>query len=163
MTRGTASSLVLVVVRDTVTQDGHVVEDTLDSYAQDRDGSVWHFGEDSKELEDGKVVSTEGSWEAGKDGAEPGIVMKARPKIGDTYRQEYAKDGAEDRGEVLSTTEQVTVPYGSFKNVLKTQDDSPLEPDVVEHKYYARGVGFIREVMVEGGEGRLDLVSVDRP
>ncbi len=151
-----------VVVRDTVTEDGQVVEDTFDWFAQDREGNVWYFGEDSKEIEDGKVVSTEGSWEAGKDGAEPGIVMKAKPKVGDKYRQEYYKGVAEDRGEVLSTTEKVTVPYGSYDNVLKTKDDSPLEPDVVEHKYYAKDVGLIREMQVEGGDDRLELISVDK-
>ncbi|MGA5194024.1 hypothetical protein [Streptomyces exfoliatus] len=150
-----------VVVRDTVTEDGQIIEDTFDWFAQDRDGNVWSFGEDSKELEDGKVVSTEGSWEAGKDGAEPGIVMKAHPKAGDKYRQEYYKGVAEDRAEVLSTTDKVTVPHGSYDNVLKTKDDSPLEPDVVQHKYYAKGVGLIREDQVEGGTGQLELVSVD--
>jgi hypothetical protein len=152
-----------VVVRDTVTQEGQVVEDTFDWFAQDREGNVWYFGEDTKELEEGKVVSTEGSWEAGKDGAEPGIVMKAKPKVGDKYRQEYYKGVAEDRGEVLSLTEKVKVPYGSFTGVLKTKDDTPLEPDVVEEKYYAKGVGFIQELQVKGGEDRLQLVSVDKP
>ncbi|MGP3984279.1 hypothetical protein [Streptomyces sp. KR80] len=152
-----------VVVRDIVREDGEVVEDTFDWYAQDRSGNVWYFGEDTKELEEGKVVSTEGSWEAGKDGAEPGIVMEARPRVGDTYRQEYSEGEAEDMGEVLSLNERVTVRYGRFENVLKTKDFTPLEPDVVENKFYARNVGFIREVQVRGGKAQLELVEVQGP
>ncbi|WP_431042688.1 hypothetical protein ACQUSR_12710 [Streptomyces sp. P1-3] len=151
------------VVRDTVREDGEVVEDTFDWYAQDRDGNVWYFGEASKDLEGGKVVSTEGSWQAGKDGAEPGIVMEAHPKAGDVYRQEHAKGVAEDMGEVLGLDEEVTVAYGKFDRVLKTKDFTPLEPDVVEHKFYARGVGLVREEAAEGGKGHLELVEVTRP
>jgi hypothetical protein len=151
-----------VVVRDTVRRDGQLVEDTFDWYAQDRAGNVWYFGEATREYEDGKVVSTAGSWEAGVRGAQPGIVMKARPQVGDRYRQEHYKGHAEDMAEVLSVDEQVKVPFGSFTEVVRTKDFTPLEPDVVEHKYYARGVGFVLEVMVEGGSDRLELVEVTR-
>jgi hypothetical protein len=148
-----------VVVRDTVSGPDGVIEDTFDWVAQDAEGDVWYFGEDTKEYEDGKVVGTAGAWEAGKDGAQPGIVMKARPRVGDKYRQEFYKGEAEDRGEVLSLDETATVPFGSFDRLLKTKDDTPLEPDVVENKYYARGVGPILEVTVKGGSERNELVE----
>jgi hypothetical protein len=151
-----------VVVHDTVSTNGDVTEDTFDWYAQDRDGNVWYFGEDSKELEDGKVVSTEGSWEGGVDGAQPGIVMKAEPKVGDVYRQEYDKGNAEDMGEVLSLTEKAKVPFGSFEDVLMTKDYSPLEPQLVEHKYYAKDVGVVLELAVKGGPERSELVEMTR-
>jgi hypothetical protein len=152
-----------VVVRDTATEKGEVVEATADWYAQDRKGNVWYFGEDSKTIKNGKVVSTEGSWKAGKHGAEPGIIMKAKPEVGDKYRQEHAKGVAEDRAEILSTTARIRVPPGSFDKVLKTKDDSPLEPKIVEHKYYARGVGAVREISVKGEKDELRLVRVDKP
>ena len=149
-----------IVVRDRVWVDGELAEDTLDWFAQDKDGNVWYFGEDSKEYEDGKVVSTEGSWEAGVDGAKPGIIMKANPQVGDAYRQEYYEDEAEDMAEVLSLNESVSVAYGSFENCLKTQEWTPLEPDIVENKYYAPGVGVILELAVEGESERVELVEV---
>ena len=147
-----------VVVSDTVTVDGKLEEATLDWYAQDKQGNVWYFGEDSKEYENGKVVSTKGSWEAGVDGAQPGIIMEANPKVGDTYRQEYYKGEAEDMASVESLSEADTVPYGSFKDLLMTREWSALNPSVVEHKYYARGVGFILVTM--GDTERLELVDV---
>lgn len=149
-----------VVVRDTVSLDGELVEDTFDWYAQDKDGNVWYMGEDSKEYEDGEAVSTEGSWEAGVDGAMPGIIMEAKPLVGDSYRQEYYAGEAEDMGEVLSLTESATVPHGSFDNLLMTKDWTPLEPGIAEHKYYAPGVGVVLEVLVEGGSERVELVDV---
>jgi hypothetical protein len=152
-----------VVVRDTVTVAGEVVEDTYDWYAQDRHGNVWYLGEATKEYENGKVTSTAGSWEAGVDGAEAGIVMPARPRVGGTYRQEYYVGQAEDMAQVLSVTKRAAVPFGTFKGVVETKDYTRLEPDVVEHKYYARGVGLVLEIMVEGGSERLRLVDVSRP
>jgi hypothetical protein len=153
----------VVVVRDTVSVDGKVAEDTLDWFAQDADGNVWYFGEDTREIEDGKTVSTEGSWEAGVNGALPGIAMEADPQVGDTYRQEYYKGEAEDTGEVLSLDEQVSVPYGSYDGVLKTEDLNPFEPKIVENKYYAKGVGFVMEETVKGGSERTELVQVTEP
>jgi hypothetical protein len=149
-----------VVVRDRVWVDGELVEDTFDWYAQDKDGNVWYFGEDSKEYENGEVVSTEGSWESGVDGAKPGILMKADLQVGDAYRQEYYEDEAEDMAEILSLDESVSVTYGDFENCLKTQEWTPLEPDVVEEKYYAPGIGVVLEVAVKGGSGRVELVEV---
>jgi len=149
-----------VVVRDRVIEDGELVEETFDWYAQDKDGNVWYFGEDAKEYEAGVVVSTKGSWEAGVDGAMPGIIMEANPQVGDFYRQEYYKGEAEDMAEVLSLTESASVTYGSFDNLLMTREWTPLEPGVVEHDYYAPSVGLVLEVMVEGGSERVELVEI---
>jgi len=144
-------------VRDRVSVDGKLVEETLDWYAQDKDGNVWCFGEEAKEYENGVVVSTEGSWEAGIDGAKPGIIMEANPQIGGSYRQEYYKGKAEDMATVLSLNESVSVPYGSFKNCLKTKDFTPLEPGIIENKYYSAGVGVVLTIMVEGGQNGWNL------
>ena len=151
-----------VVVRDTVRVGDELVEDTYDWYAQDADGNVWYFGEDTKEYEDGEVASTEGSWQAGVDGAQPGIVMLADPKVGDEYQQEFLEGEAEDRGEVLRFLERLEVAAGAFTDIVVTKDFTPLEPDVVEHKYFARGIGLVREETVEGGSDRADLVEVNR-
>jgi hypothetical protein len=148
-----------IVVRDTVSEDGELVEDTLDWFAQDREGNVWYLGEDSKEIEDGEVVSTEGSWEAGVDGALPGIVMLAEPAVGEAYRQEFYEDEAEDLGEVIETGASATVPAGSFDDVVVVREWNPLEPDVVEDKYHAPGVGVVLESIVEGGDGRVELIE----
>ena len=151
------------VVRDRVWVDGELEEDTYDWFAVDNDGNVWYFGEDSKEIEDGVVVATSGSWEAGVDGALPGIVMEADPRVGDAYRQEHYEGEAEDMAEVVGIGESVTVPYGSYTNVLRTKEWTPLEPDVVEHKFYAQDVGVILETVVKGGEGRIELISLSIP
>jgi hypothetical protein len=151
------------VVRDTVTEDGEVTEDTVDWYAQDTEGNVWYLGEDTKEYDEGKVVSTEGSWEAGVDGALPGIIMHALPKVGIGYRQEYYPGHAEDLAEVLRLDGEASVPFGSFQNVVVIQEWNPLEPGVVENKYYVEGTGVVLEEMVKGGSERVELVSVEQP
>lgn len=152
-----------IVVRDVVSVGSEIIEDTYDWYAQDKAGNVWYFGEDTKEYEDGQVVSTEGSWEAGVDGAKPGIIMHAtQPAIGVPYRQEYYACEAEDMAEVVSLSESVTVPYGSFDNCLQTRDFTPLEPNVNEYKYYAPGVGLVLEVDVQSG-ARTELIEVTTP
>jgi hypothetical protein len=138
-----------------------VKEDTYDWYAQDGDGNIWYLGEDTKEFGDGKV-STEGSWEAGVDGAQPGILLPADPAPGLTYRQEYAKGEAEDAAEVLSVTAVAKVPFGVFRNTLQTRDFTPLEPKLLEHKFYARGVGPVLAVTVKGGSGREELVRFEK-
>ncbi|MBI3795883.1 MAG: hypothetical protein HY268_02810, partial [Deltaproteobacteria bacterium] len=148
-----------VEVHDTVTENGKLTEDTLDWFAQDTDGNVWYFGENSKQLEDGLIVGLAGSWTAGVDGAKPGIIVEAHPSIGDLYRQEFSLAVAEDIGEVLSLTASVTVPAGSFTNCLETKDTSTLEPDVEEHKFYCPGVGDVLETNPATGE-RLELVQI---
>jgi hypothetical protein len=150
------------VVRDRVFVGGKLAEDTFDWYAQDRQGNVWYLGEDTKEYEDGKVVSTEGSWEAGVDGAQAGIIMLADPRVGDAYRQEFYEGEAEDVARVLALDASVTVPHGSFVGVLRTEDWTPLEPRIRENKFYARGIGPVFERLVRGGEEVLRLVEVKK-
>ena len=149
-----------VVVRDTVSVAGTVTEDTYDWYAQDLDGNVWYMGEDTKEYRDGQVVSTAGSWEAGVDGAMPGIVMLGDPEVGLSYHQEYYEGEAEDMAQVVSRNESATVPYGAFQNLVMTVEWSPLEPGLVEHKYYTEGIGVVLELTVKGGSERVELVQV---
>ncbi len=148
------------VVRETEYEDDELEEETFDWYAQDKDGNVWYFGEDSKEYDEDEVVNTTGSWEAGVDGAQPGIIMSGDPQVGDVYYQEYLEGEAEDQAEVVSLNESVTVAYGSFENCLMTREWNPLEPDSEENKYYAPGVGLLLEEEVEGGAERLELVEI---
>jgi hypothetical protein len=148
-----------VVVRDTVSVEGQVVEDTFDWFAQDADGNVWYMGEDTKEYEDGEVVSTEGSWEAGVDGALPGIIMEADPQVGDAYRQEYYPGQAEDLAEVVRTGESETVPAGAYDDLVVIKEWNPLEPDAIEEKYYSQGVGTVLENKIRGGQDRVELIS----
>ena len=147
------------VVHDRLFLDGSLIEDTTDWFAQDVDGNVWYFGEDTKELENGVVVSTAGSWEAGVDGAQPGIIMLACPRVGDEYRQEFYSGVAEDKARVSSLTKRVSVPFGSFRNCLKTLDFTPLDPDAREYKFYAPGIGLVLET-VPGSDVREELISV---
>ena len=147
------------VVHDVVTEDGALVEDTYDWYAQDAEGNVWYFGEDTTSYEDGES-SKEGSWEAGVDGALPGIVMPAQPVVTDVgYRQEYLAGKAEDMGQVIATSGTATTPTGEVTDVVVIRDWTPLEPEVVEEKTYARGIGVVREVMVSGGSEVVQLVA----
>jgi hypothetical protein len=146
------------VVHDVVTEDGQLIEDTYDWYAQDAEGNVWYLGEDTKEYENGKVTTTGGSWEAGVDGAQPGILLPGRPSRGMAYRQEYYKGEAEDAGEVLSLDEMATVPTGFYQHVLMTKDTTPLEPKLLEYKFYAQGVGPVLAVAVSGGSDRMELL-----
>src|SRR5213592_4242737 len=148
-------------VHDTVTTDGELTEDTLDWFAQDRDGNVWYFGENTHELEDGLITTIDGTFMAGVNGDKPGIVMKAHPAIGDFYRQEFSLANAEDFAETLSLTESVTVPAGTFHNCLKSQETTPLETDLLEHKFYAPGVGNVLTVDATTGD-REELVRIRR-
>ncbi len=149
-----------VEVWDRVWLNDSLIEETYDWYAQDKDGNVWYFGEDSKEYEDGRVTSTKGSWEGGMNGALPGIIMKAHPAVGDSYRQEYFKGEAEDMADVLSVTEKVTTPLGTFSNCLKTHDWSKVDSNLNEHKYYCVPIGaVILEVDVDSG-AKTELLSV---
>jgi hypothetical protein len=147
------------VVRDTVTIGGELVEDTYDWFAQDAEGNVWYLGEDVKDYENGEVVSTAGSWEAGLDGAQPGIVMPGQPAEGKPYRQEYLVGEAEDMMEIVEIGSTLTIAGRTYDDVVRTQDWSPLEPDVVEEKAYARGVGKISERKTAGGDGFAELES----
>jgi hypothetical protein len=146
------------VVRDEVTLRGVPVEITDDYYAQDSNGNVWYLGEATTEYEHGKPVSTEGSFEAGVDGARAGIVMPAHPRVGMRYRQEHYKGHAEDRAKIVSLKERVKVPLKRYRHTLMTLETSPLEPDVLEAKFYARGVGQVLAVDLSGGRDREALV-----
>ncbi len=161
-TKEIADGVTARVVRDTVTQDGELVEDTFDWYAQDDQGNVWYLGEDTAEFEDGEVSSTAGSFEAGVDGALPGIIMPADPQPGMQYRQEYFKDEAEDNGEVLALDQQVEVPADHYDDVILTADTITIEPDVLEYKLYARDVGPVLIFGVSGGGGKEELLKVDQ-
>jgi hypothetical protein len=150
------------VVHDLVTVDGATVEDTLDWYAQDADGNVWYLGEQTAEYENGRVVSTEGSWEAGVDSAQPGIAVPADPSPGLGYRQEYLAGEAEDEAVVLSVSEPVETPTGRYDDALLTRDTTPLQPDVAELKFYAPGVGPVLVLQTSGGAAREALVETTR-
>ncbi len=157
-TKRIANGVIARVVRDTVSEDGELIEDTFDWYAQDDEGNVWYLGEDTAEFEAGKMTTSAGSFEAGVDGAQPGIAMPAAPVDGMQYRQEYYAGEAEDNGEVLSVEEQAEVPFGSFDAVLLTKDTITIEPDVLEYKLYAPDVGPVLVFGVSGGGGREELV-----
>jgi hypothetical protein len=148
------------VVHDFLTLNGKLIEDTLDWYAQDRDGNVWYFGEATKEFAEG-AADTKGSFEGGVGGALPGILMPGHPVVGDQYRQEYAKGVAEDTGEVLSLTGSETTPLtGPVQNLLITKDFDLLDPGApAENKYYARGVGLV--LTIAGGE-REQAIAVEK-
>ena len=157
-TKTVAAGITARVVRDVVTEDGQPVEVTDDWYAQDECGNVWYLGEDTTEYEDGKPVSKAGSWEAGVDGAEAGVIVPAKPRVGLRYRQEYYAGEAEDAAEVLGIDEQAEVQFGHFTDVLLTKDFTPLQPKVLEYKLYARAVGPVLVLGVSGGSDREELV-----
>jgi hypothetical protein len=155
--------LTATVVHDLVTERGAWVENTFDWYAQDVCGNVWYLGERTAEYENGVVVSTAGSWEAGVDGAQPGVVMPADPHVGLTYRQEYYAGEAEDAATILSLTEQAEVPYGHFSDVILTREYTPLHPEILEYKLYAKGIGIVLALGVSGGADREELVRFESP
>jgi hypothetical protein len=161
-TKRLANGVTARVVRDEVTENAKPVELTDDFYAQDQDGNVWYMGEETAEYEDGKVTTRAGSFEAGRDGAKPGIIMPAHPRPGMDYRQEYLKGEAEDKARVLSVDDQAEVPAGHFRHALLTRDVNPLEPKVLEYKLYARGVGPVLVLSASGGSGREELISFRR-
>jgi hypothetical protein len=153
-----------IVVRDLVEEDGEPIEDTIDWFAQDEEGNVWYMGEISQEFEDGELVSLDGSWKAGVDGAKPGIVMLASPEVGDFYRQEFALGEAEDVAEVISLSGTGSVPAGNCDGAcLVTEETTPLEPDAREHKSYKAGIGLLFEADGETGEIGAQLVSFTQP
>ena len=153
-----------VAVSDRLYLRGRLEERTTDWYSQDAQGNVWYFGEDTAELDrNGNVKDTSGTWLAGKDGAKPGVFMYAHPRVGQAARQEYLKGEAEDHFQVLRLGEHVTVPFERFGNALLTKEWTPLEPGVLDHKYYARGIGTVLEQTVKGGNERNELVAFSAP
>jgi hypothetical protein len=158
-TKTIANGVEARIVHDQVTEKGEIKEDTYDWYAQDAEGNLWYFGEDTTEYENGKPKTKEGSWEAGVDGAEAGIIMPASPLVGMTYREEYYKGHAEDGASIISTDALAKVPYGRFTGGVQTRNFSGIEPDVIEEKIYAKGVGVVLEITVSGGSDRDELLS----
>jgi hypothetical protein len=152
-----------VVVADLLYLSGRLEERTQDWYTQDRVGNVWYFGEQTAELdEQGEVKSKAGSWEAGEDGAKPGIFMFAKPRVGRSARQEFLDGEAEDHFQVLAMRERASVPFETFSGAMLTKEWTPLEPGVLDHKYYVRGIGTVLEQAVKGGDERNELVSFQR-
>jgi len=160
-TKKLANGITARVVRDTARAEGQLIEDTMDYYAQDAVGNVWYMGEQTAEFENGKVVSRAGSWEAGKDGAMPGILLPAQPQDGQQYRQEFKKAEAEDNGEVIATGDLVQVTAGRYKAAVVTMDTSNLEKTAVEYKFYAPAVGPVLALDVSGGASREELVKIE--
>jgi hypothetical protein len=149
------------IVHDQVSEQGEVKEDTFDWYAQDAEGNLWYLGEDTTEYENGKPKTKEGSWEAGVDGALAGVILPAHPEVGMTYREEYYKGHAEDGASILSVDAFAKVPYGTFDHGIQTRNFSGIEPDTIEEKIYAKGVGVVLELTVSGGSDRTELVSYE--
>jgi hypothetical protein len=151
------------VVRDSVFQHGHLVERTLDWYAQDREGNVWYMGELARELHHGRLVRAGDSWQGGVNGAQPGIIMPGHPRRGQRYRQEYFPGHAVDQARVLGRGGPVTEPAGRFRHTLLTEETAPtLEPDIAERKWYVAGVGDVEEHAVRGDKEHMRLVRVSR-
>lgn len=157
-TKKIADGVTARVVHDVVYDKGKPSEITDDWYAQDRDGNIWYFGESTAEIHNGRR-DTSGSFEAGRNGADAGVVMPANPRVGLTYREEYYAGQAEDRAKVLALDQQVEAPAGHFTGALLIDDTSPIEPAVSEYKLYAKGVGPVVAVSVSGEAEREDLVS----
>jgi hypothetical protein len=153
-----------VVVRDTASSNMEVLEKTTDWYAQDLEGNVWYFGEDTAEYKNGKVISTSGTWMAGVDGALPGIVMKASPVVGDAYRQEYHAGVAEDFAKVVKKDEKVQTAVGMHDNVLVTEDIDLLDKAKTEQKFYAPGLGLVATIgTVNGHHEERRLTAISKP
>ena len=153
--------LTATVIRDVSLHHGRPLEATFDWYAADDDGNVWYLGEDTKEFDaNGDVISTEGSWEAGVDGAVPGIIMLAHPQVDDAYRQEFYAGHAEDQAWIVRTGGSFTVPYGTLHDVIRALEWTRLEPNVVVRKVFAPGLGIVYERTLSGGKEIAALVRV---
>jgi hypothetical protein len=149
------------VVHDVSLHHGRALEETFDWYAADNDGNVWYMGEDTKEFDaNGHVISTEGSWAAGVDGAVPGAIMLADPQVDDAYRQEFYAGQAEDQAWVVRIGGSITVPFGTVHNVIRSLEWTRLEPNVVDLKVYAPGLGIVYERTLSGSKEIAALVSV---
>jgi hypothetical protein len=160
-TKKIANGVEARVVREVIIEDGEPVEKESDWYAQDSAGNVWYFGEEVEEYENGKVKATS-TWQAGVDGAQPGVVMPAEPRAGLAYRQTHYAGEEEDRAQVLSVEERAEAPAGFFPKVVAMKESSPLEPKLLEYKLFARGVGLVRGFQVSGGSGHEELLSYSK-
>ncbi len=161
-TKQIANGVTARVVYTVVSERGRRVEDNHAWFAQDNTGNVWHLGEEAREFQSGDVKTTKGSWEAGVDGAQPGVMMPAHPKVGLAYREEQYKGVAQDRARVSSRRERVEVPFRRFRRVLLIEETEPIEPELLDYKFYAKGIGPVLGVEVSGGSDRQELVSLRR-
>jgi hypothetical protein len=151
------------VIDDRVYKNGRIAERTNDYYAQDKQGNVWYLGEDTATYKrNGRIGSREGTFRAGRNGARGGIFMPAHPHVGDGGWQEYYPGHAQDRFKVLNLDTAVRSPAASSHRAMLVQETTPLEPGVVDHKIYVRGIGTVREETVKGGNERYQLVSIER-
>jgi hypothetical protein len=149
------------VVNDRLYLNGVLAERTTDYYSQDRCGNVWYFGEDTAVLDaNGRVTDTGGSFHAGVAGAQPGVYLQTHPQIGRSFRQEWSAGNAEDQFKALSKNSTIKVPFGTFRHALRTQETTALEPEVLDNKYYAKGLGQVAELAVKGPVEKLFLVDV---
>jgi hypothetical protein len=147
----TITGIRAAVVADRLFLNGRLAERTADFYAQDKHGTVWYLGENTAELNRmGKVTSREGSFLNGHKGAKGGIFMPAHPQVGQSFQQESFKGEAEDRFRILDLATSVTTPAVSSQNAMLTEETTPLEPKVVDHKYYVQGIGTVKEQQVAG-------------
>lgn len=148
-TTKTILGITCIVVNFRAYLNGKLIEEAWDWYAQDNSGNLWYFGEAVDNYNpNGTIKDHGGSWEAGVDGAQPGMIMPANPQMGMKYREEYYFNHAEDEAEITGTGLTVTIPYGSFNNCIRTRNWTALEPDLNENKYYAPGIGLVKEVNV---------------
>jgi len=149
------------VVKKRVWQQNELVNEASEWYAQDKDGNVWSFGKESKKMKNGGIIDTTNSWEAGRNGAKPGIVMKAYPRVGEAYRQEFVYGKAENMGQVLSNSQTIKIGLGEYKNCLQIQSWTRLEPALVEYRFYSKEVGnVIRAANIEGDFGEMTLAAM---
>jgi hypothetical protein len=148
------------VVDDVATHGSTVLERTFDFYAQDKQGNVWYLGEDTTAFLPNGKTDTSGSFVAGVNGAQPGIIMEADPQIPDAYRQECAAGQAEDTAWVVGTTGSVSVSYGKVRNVLTSLEATRVEPGSYDEKVYGPGIGIVREQALTGTSEFAQLVSV---
>jgi hypothetical protein len=154
-----------IVVDDRLYQRGRLAEKTLDWYTQDARGNVWYFGERTATYDaSGRVRSREGSFQAGVDGARAGIFMPAHPRVGASYEQEHYPGHALDRFRITAFGARVSVPFATTRRAMRTTETTPLEPGVVDAKYYVRGVGTVKEAQVRGAgpKEHLELVTFVR-
>jgi hypothetical protein len=149
------------IVEDRLFLDGVLEERTSDYYAQDRCANVWYFGEDTAELDEhGRVISTEGSFHAGIDGAQPGVYIQADPQLGRWFRQEWYRGQAEDTYRAVDRSTSIRVPYGLFNRAVRTEERTALEPNVIDGKWYVRGIGEVKETSLQGPQETLVLSAV---
>jgi hypothetical protein len=161
-TKVMANGVTARVVHVVDTQKGQMIEETFDYYAQDRAGNVWYLGEDTRFFRNGKEYFKPDSWQSGVNGAQPGVIMPARPRIGQRFREEYSKGVAQDRLHVLGRVQQVEVSGRRFMRVLLFEETTPLEPEVADLFFFARGVGVVLAVEVSGGTERTELIRFKR-